>query len=195
MKSPVHLVLLLSGVAGLATAAGCAAPEPVVERSPRQRAEAQAELGLVRLRRGDLAGARRAYNTASALDPFFVRAHLGLARCHYVKGDLELEAAEYRKALALSPKLVRVWANLGHSLLAQDRLEEAGEAYLMVVALGRRDLVALQLALVERDLGRPLRLSTPLTTIAGLALAEPAAAEGPEQAEAFPELEPPADVR
>lgn len=190
MKTPVHLVLLL----GLVAATGCAAPEPVVERSPRQRAEAQAELGLGRLRQGDLAGARRAYNTASALDPFFVRAHLGLARCHFVRGDLELETAEYRKALALSPKLVRVWANLGHSLLAQDRLEEAGQAYLVVVALGRRDLVALQLALVERDLGRPLRLSAP-STVTGLELAEPGAADGPEQAEAFPELEPPTDVR
>lgn len=148
MKTLFRLVLL----SGLVT--GCATP-PVVERTPRQRAEAQAALGLARLRQGDIAGARRAYYSASALDPFFVRAHLGLARCHYAKGDLELEAAEYRKALALSPKLVLVWANLGHALCALDRLEEARAAYLEVARLGRSDLIAVQLAIVESDLGLP----------------------------------------
>ncbi len=187
MKTLVHLVV----ISGLATGvAGCSAPQPVVELSPRQRAERQADLGLARLRKGDLAGARKAYNSASALDPFFVRAHLGLARCHYARGDLELEAAEYRKALALSPKLVLVWANLGHALSALDRLEEARAAYLEVVGLGRSDLVELPLAIVERDLGVPPSDKGVERLVRLGPFAEPS-----ERPEALPELLEPTEVR
>ncbi len=186
MTKLVHLIVVSGLASGLA---GCATSQPTVELSPRQRAEAQAELGLSRLRKGDIAGARRAYNTASALDPFFVRAHLGLARCHYTKGDLDLEVAEYRKALALSPKLLLVWANLGHALCAMDRLEEARAAYLEVVRLGRSDLIAVQLATVERDLGLP-ELERPLDRLVRLGLfAEPEADQD------LPELREPAEVR
>ncbi len=181
MKKLACLLLLVSTLAGCATA-----PPPVEE--PRVRATRQAELGLRRLRAGDVAGAKRAYNSASAIDPFFVRAHLGLARCYYATGELELEVAEDRKALALSPKLVLVWANLGHALSALDRLAEARQAYLQVVALGRADLIAVQLAVVERDLGLPEPADRPEAVEASPALQAPTDPH-------LPELIEPAEVR
>ena len=154
MSRPAALAL------ALALAVGCASPpaDPAVGppglEEARARAEALEATGWARLARRDLPGARRAFHAAWCADPVFVRAHLGLARCHYEAGDLALEVAEYRKALALAPALVEAWVNLGHAHLALDQLAEARAAYRRALELGaHRPQVLFNLLRVERDLG------------------------------------------
>jgi Tfp pilus assembly protein PilF len=68
--------------------------------------------GYDALRRGDLASARRSYESALAADPVNVDAHLGLAAASARAGERANAARHYRRALELDPKNAPALAGL-----------------------------------------------------------------------------------
>jgi tetratricopeptide (TPR) repeat protein len=83
---------------------------------------------------GQVDDAMRAYRQGFRIDPWNVRAHLGLAHLYYAEKDLFHEAvAEYERALELDPSFLDAHFGLG------DMLEDKG-LYLEAIARYRRVL-------------------------------------------------------
>jgi tetratricopeptide (TPR) repeat protein len=79
-------------------------------------AEAHADLGYVRLRRGDNSGGLASLRQATTLDPANVRAWVNLSSAHLALGEAEATVFACRKALALEPGNGPAHQNLGVAL-------------------------------------------------------------------------------
>ncbi|MEN8261648.1 MAG: tetratricopeptide repeat protein, partial [Pseudomonadota bacterium] len=82
-------------------------------------------------------------------DPYISRAAVAAARLDWVSEEQDL-----RTAIDLNPALVRAWLGLGTNLLAQDRPEEARDAFLQAASLDPLNpQVAASLASLTASLG------------------------------------------
>ncbi len=95
------------------------------QRASAERPEAQVNLGVVNVKRGDLEAARRDYDTATALAPWFVPAWVNLADLLRMQGKDDEGAQALRKALAAAPQDASVHHALGLLLVRQKRMAEA----------------------------------------------------------------------
>lgn len=118
-------------------------------------ADAQHNLGLIKLDRG-LPGQALAYvQYAIALKPDLAEAHNTLGSIwRALKRPAEAEAA-YRRAVEINPKFALGWFNLGHKLAQDNRAVEAEKAYRKAIAANPDYLEAhLNLGNVLRSLNR-----------------------------------------
>jgi Tfp pilus assembly protein PilF len=129
---PKALELNQTGAAALAAgdlATAEARLEVALEYSPRFT-EAWVNLGLVELRRGDLARARKDFVKARDLNPDLPAPHHALGLLADDR-DLGKEAeAHYRQALKVDPGFVPSRANLARRLFARGAFEDAREQFL-----------------------------------------------------------------
>lgn len=79
-------------------------------------AAAQTNLGRIAHRRGDVPGAREAFEAALALDPDQPEARFNLANLILESGDLELAVAELRRVLQVAPDFADAHYNLAVAL-------------------------------------------------------------------------------
>jgi Tfp pilus assembly protein PilF len=130
-----------------------------------ERPEAHLNLGLLDLRRQQLAEAEAEYRTALRLDPAFVPAMVNLADLDRARGMDEQGAELLRKAMSIEPDNADVRQSLGLFLVRQhdyagalDMLRRATElapdnaryAYVYAVALNSSGAPAEAMALLER---------------------------------------------
>jgi len=86
-------------------------------------------LAIALVQSGDLAGARREFETAIATDPNDWEAHSGLGNVLLTLGDAAGSIARQEKAIELSPSYANAHANLGRALEAAGELDAAERAY------------------------------------------------------------------
>jgi Tfp pilus assembly protein PilF len=130
-----------------------------------ERPEAHLNLGLLHMRRRNLAEAETEYRTALRLDPAFVPAMVNLADLDRARGMDQQGADALRKAISLDPNNADVKHSLGLLLVRQhdypgalDLLRQAHElapeiaryAYVYAVALNSTGAHADAIALLER---------------------------------------------
>ena len=96
-----------------------------------ERAEAHVNLGIVNVKRGRLEAARRNYDTAIDLAPWFVPAWVNLADLLRIQGRDDEGAKTLRRALEVDPRNASAHHALGLLLVRQKRTAEA------LVELGR----------------------------------------------------------
>jgi predicted CXXCH cytochrome family protein len=119
-----------------------------------ERPEAQANLGSLYLRRGDVDQARRAYEEASRIDPTFYPAAIALADLAQRQGSEEAAEAILRRSIALNPASGPLQHALGLSLVRQKRIPESMQPLAAAVRLAP-DVTrfAYVLAVAEHDAG------------------------------------------
>jgi tetratricopeptide (TPR) repeat protein len=124
-----------------------APPNVQLERTatPPRSIPAGIASGYEALRLGDLAAARRGYESALATDPANLDAHLGIATIAAREGNRLMAVEYYRRALALDPRNATALAGL--SLLADAARPEALEAQLRAEVLRSPESPALHFAL------------------------------------------------
>ncbi len=143
------------------------------------RPEAHVNLGLLHVALGEPDAARREYETALRLGPWFVPAYVNLADLERALGRDDAGEAALRRALAVAPEVAEVHHALGLLLVRTERRDEAaGElaraaelapenprfAYARALLLhdrgeGERALAVLEAALARHPGERELRLS------------------------------------
>jgi tetratricopeptide (TPR) repeat protein len=111
-------------------------------------------LGKLEVRRGDFAGAERAFERALSLDPGYAPAIAGVARVAIARGHFGASIAGYRDAVDRLPNAENATA-LADALLAAGHREAAERAYDRATAIARRDPVEVnqELAMLEADHG------------------------------------------
>jgi predicted CXXCH cytochrome family protein len=92
------------------------------------RPDAHVNLGLLALRRGDRAAARREYTEALRIGPYFIPAYVNLADLDRVEGREADAERVLRQALGVDPDNAAVHHALGLGLVRQGRSAEAIEA-------------------------------------------------------------------
>jgi Tfp pilus assembly protein PilF len=97
----------------------------LAQRASAERPESHVNLGIVNVKRGDLAAARRNYDTAIALAPWFVPAWVNLADLLRLEGRDDEGETALRRALELDPQNASVRHALGLLLVRQKRTAEA----------------------------------------------------------------------
>ena len=85
-------------------------------------------LGLVRLKLGDVAGAKQAYRTGLARDPEALQNRLGLATAALVEKDDEAALTHYGAILRARPRFADAHLGRAYALLRLGRLDEAEAA-------------------------------------------------------------------
>jgi len=99
------------------------------------RCAANELLGELYLKRGDIAEAKSAYESALDDHPHSAAAHQGLGELLAGTGRLGEAAKQFRAAIASQPDLAPAHYNLGVMLAAQGRADEAMEQYRQALAL------------------------------------------------------------
>jgi Flp pilus assembly protein TadD len=97
----------------------------LAQRSNAERPEAHVNLGIVNVKRGRLEEARRNYDTALRLAPWFIPAHVNLADLLRLQGRDDEGETVLRQALRVDPQDASVRHALGLLLV---RTKRAGEA-------------------------------------------------------------------
>jgi Flp pilus assembly protein TadD len=97
----------------------------LAQRTSAERPESHVNLGIVNVKRGNLEAARRDYDTALALAPWFVPAWVNLADLLRLQGRDDEGATALRKALEVDPNNAAVHHALGLLLVRQKRAGEA----------------------------------------------------------------------
>jgi len=95
------------------------------QRANAERPESHVNLGLVQARRGRHEEARRAYETAIRIGPWFVPAYANLADLLRAEGRDDEGEAVLRRGLAIAPGHAALHHALGLLLVRQKRLDEA----------------------------------------------------------------------
>jgi predicted CXXCH cytochrome family protein len=83
------------------------------QEANQERVEAQVNLGVLAMRQGDSAAARKAYGKAIERAPYFVPAHVNLAELERLEGNETASVAQLQAALSLEPGAVWVRYALG----------------------------------------------------------------------------------
>jgi Flp pilus assembly protein TadD len=97
----------------------------LAQRSNAERPEAHVNLGIVNVKRGRLEEARRNYDTALRLAPWFLPAHVNLADLLRLQGRDEEGERVLRQALKIDPGSASVHHALGLLLVREKRGAEA----------------------------------------------------------------------
>jgi tetratricopeptide (TPR) repeat protein len=97
----------------------------LAQRANAERPESHVNLGIVNAKRGDLDTARRDYDQAIALAPWFVPAWINLADLLRSQGREEEGAAALRRALEVDPRSAAAHHAYGLLLVRQKRMPEA----------------------------------------------------------------------
>ena len=82
-------------------------------------------LGIIQLRRGQIAEAIAQFTKALAIDPDYAEAHYNLANALVRSGALDEAIPRYTRAIELNPKIVGAYVNLATILLQRGRAAEA----------------------------------------------------------------------
>jgi tetratricopeptide (TPR) repeat protein len=110
-----------------------------------QEAAAWERVGRLRLRLGDRAAARAAYERARQAGPT-VEGLLDLALLHQLEGDLGAEVSACEQATRIDPGSAVAWGRLAHALARTSRVSEAVAACERALGLAEdeevRDLLA-----------------------------------------------------
>lgn len=93
------------------------------------------DLGIAREERGQLDGARAAWERASALDPAYSKPWSNLGRVLLAQGELDAAEDALRRAVALGPRNPAAHVNLGSVLLRLERARDAEAVYLRATEL------------------------------------------------------------
>jgi Flp pilus assembly protein TadD len=102
--------------------------EPRLSEAVRRNAHDPAAwhaLGIVRLSRGDVAGAERAYEAGLLADPSALENRLGLATLALTRGDLAAALVQYDAIAARRPRLADAQLGRSYALMGLGRLEDA----------------------------------------------------------------------
>lgn len=102
---------------------------------PQLKLGAYNNLGNLLKAKGDLAGARTAYETAVNIDPNFGLGHNNLGMVLRAMGNSRGAIAAYRRAIALNPDYAEAYQNLGAALLGIGNLPESLDAFRKAIAL------------------------------------------------------------
>lgn len=124
-------------------------------------AEAAYNLGVAKERRGDYAGAEKAYRRALALDPNLSAARENLAGVVLRAGDRRQAIAILRELIEIDPEAATARLALGRSLLASGRTDEAIKLSQAALAVDPKNLdgyCILALAAAESNEGQRVRL-------------------------------------
>ena len=97
----------------------------LAQRSNAERPESHVNLGIVYSKRGQRADARRAYEAALRIAPWFVPAYVNLADLLRAEGKDDEGEGLLRKALAVDPRNAAVHHALGLLLVRRSRAAEA----------------------------------------------------------------------
>jgi Flp pilus assembly protein TadD len=97
----------------------------LAQRSNAERPESHVNLGIVNVKRGRLEEARRNYDTALRLAPWFIPAHVNLADLLRVQGRDDEGEKVLRQALQVDPANASVHHALGLLLVRRQRAAEA----------------------------------------------------------------------
>ena len=92
------------------------------DRAPAD-ASAWERLGRLRLRTGDRAAARAAFERAVLIQPS-VESLLDLALVHHLAGDVGAEVSACEQAIALGPEDAGAWGRYAHALARTDRVRD-----------------------------------------------------------------------
>ena len=98
-----------------------------LRRDPRN-GEAWHALGLVRVRRGDLAGAAIAYSSGLKADPHAIEDHIGLATIALLRGDASAALSEYDAVVSARPRFADAELGRSWALMKLGRLDDAQRA-------------------------------------------------------------------
>jgi tetratricopeptide (TPR) repeat protein len=126
------------------------------ERSPRD-ASAWERLGRLRLRSGDRAAARSAFERAAGIQPS-VEGMLDLALVHHLSGDVGAEVSACEQATDLARDDPTAWSRYAHALARTDRVTDTLAACERALALADDPEVADLYARVRES--RPRQLSS-----------------------------------
>jgi tetratricopeptide (TPR) repeat protein len=102
---------------------------------PQLKLGACNNLGNLLKAKGDLAGAKTAYETAVNIDPNFGLGHNNLGMVLRAMGNSRGAIASYRRAIALNPDYAEAYQNLGAALLAIGNLPDSLDAFGKAIAL------------------------------------------------------------
>jgi tetratricopeptide (TPR) repeat protein len=105
------------------------------DRSPGD-ASAWERLGRLRLRAGDRAAARAAFERAVLISPS-VEALLDLGLVHHLSGDVGAEVSACEQATALDPEDATAWSRYAHALARTDRVTDTLAACERALELNR----------------------------------------------------------
>ena len=106
-----------------------------VEVLPQLKLGAYNNLGSLLKLKGDLDGAKTAYETAVAIDPNFSLGHNNLGMTLRAMGNSRGAIAAYRQAIALNPDYAEAYQNLGAALLGIGNIPESLNAFKTAIAL------------------------------------------------------------
>ena len=121
------------------------------------QADGHNNLGSAWFHLGDIAAARREFQTAVELDPRDAKAHSNLALALATAGEYPKADAHSRESLRLDPRHVNGRLNRGFVLCRLGRIREAADEYRMAVDLDPESFLPhFNLGLVLSDLQRPV---------------------------------------
>ncbi|MEO8751676.1 MAG: XrtA/PEP-CTERM system TPR-repeat protein PrsT, partial [Casimicrobiaceae bacterium] len=129
-----------------------AAAETLIRKAPSSPVAYNAK-GVVLLAKGDLKGARPAFEKALATDPAFTTAQYNLARLDALERNFAAAKKRYDELLAKDPKAERALMGIAETLVANDAPTAEVAAALQRAVTANPDSVAPRLALVSH-LGR-----------------------------------------
>ena len=109
------------------------------QRANAERPEAHVNVGLMRVKQGDLEAARRAYEAALRVGPWFLPAYANLADLLRQQGRDDEGEVVLRKGLEASPESSALHQALGLLLVRQKRLDEGLEALARAAELAPDD--------------------------------------------------------
>jgi Tfp pilus assembly protein PilF len=95
-------------------------------------------LGITLLRRGDAHAAMAVLQEATQKDPSLWRAWNALGQAHDLQREWDASRHAYKAALVLAPNTALVYNNIGVSLLARDRFEDALQAFDQALAADQK---------------------------------------------------------
>jgi tetratricopeptide (TPR) repeat protein len=95
-------------------------------------------LGSLLQAKGDLAGAKAAYEACLNIDPNFAVGYYNMGMVLKASGQLMESATQYQKAIALNPNYAEAHQNLGVVLLKLGNILEGKQAFLRAIELHER---------------------------------------------------------
>ena len=136
-----------------------------VQRVNADRPEAHLNLAALDAQQGDLDAARRAYQSALRIAPWFVPAYVNLADLERSAGREDAAEAALRQALSVAPELAEPHFALGLLLIRTGRRDEAFAELSQAAALAPENARIIQaLALTLEDRGERERAQATLET-------------------------------